>query len=220
MASEQPQERPDQPRPRGAAGLRERKKLATRDALSWAALRLALERGLENVRVEEIATEAGVSPRTFNNYFSSKYEAIVSRHVDRTRRSAATLRERPADEPLWEALQYAALPPFEGPDQAPDPSWTSALRLMLAEPALQGEFRRAALTAGAELATAVAERTGTDVERDLYPHLVAAAVLAAQQTASDRWLYADPPVPLTPLVREALTLLAAGLPDPSVGRPH
>ena len=69
-------------------GLRERKKQATREALSWAALRLAVDRGLENVRVEDIAAEAGVSPRTFNNYFSSKYEAILSRHVDRVRVAA------------------------------------------------------------------------------------------------------------------------------------
>ena len=57
-------------------GLRERKKAETRAALSWAAIRLTVERGFENVKVEDIAAAAGVSPRTFNNYFASKGEAI------------------------------------------------------------------------------------------------------------------------------------------------
>src|SRR5450755_813395 len=94
-------------RDQGRPGLRERKKQQTREALSWAALRLAVERGLANVLVEDIAAEAGVSPRTYNNYFSSKAEAITWRHLDRARRTADLLRARPADEPLWESITNA-----------------------------------------------------------------------------------------------------------------
>ena len=56
-----------------------------------AALRLAVERGLENVTVEDITAVAGVSLRTFGNYFSSKYEAICAIRTDRARRIGATL---------------------------------------------------------------------------------------------------------------------------------
>jgi AcrR family transcriptional regulator len=199
------------------AGLRERKKLATRRALSWAAVRLAVERGFENVLVEDIAAEVGVSARTFNNYFSSKAEAIASRHLDRMRTMAVSLRSRPPGEPLWESIIYAALAPFSGPDLIPEPEWTAGVRLMLSEPALLGESLKAGAITQREVAEVIAERTGTDAERDLYPRLVAAAIGAATQAATEQWLRADPAMPLAPLVREALTQVAAGLPVPSAG---
>ena len=58
--------------------MREKKKDATRKALREAALRLAMEHGPDNVRVDDIADAAGVSPRTYNNYFSSREQAIVA----------------------------------------------------------------------------------------------------------------------------------------------
>jgi AcrR family transcriptional regulator len=67
----------------GQTGMRERKKAATRAALSAAAMRLALERGMENVTAEAIAEAADVAPRTFHNYFSSKEEAIVAELLER-----------------------------------------------------------------------------------------------------------------------------------------
>ena len=76
-------------------GLRERKKVDTRRALSDAALRLAFEQGLDTVTREAIADLAGVSLRTFNNYFTGKYEALAYRQTERLRRSIDVLRQRP-----------------------------------------------------------------------------------------------------------------------------
>ncbi|MEU0513961.1 TetR family transcriptional regulator [Amycolatopsis sp. NPDC006125] len=195
-------------------GLRERKKAETRSAISWAAIRLAVERGFGNVKVEDIAEAAGVSPRTFNNYFSSKGEAIVARHTDRLRNLAVALRERPADEPLWDAISASAAAQFT-PDLAaaehpvPDPvTWTAGVRVMLADPALQGDLLKAGAVAEAEIAAAVAERTGASLERDLHPHLVAAAVVAAVHTAIGHHLRTNRPV--ADLLTEAFDLLSAG----------
>ncbi|MFG1645445.1 TetR family transcriptional regulator [Amycolatopsis sp. NPDC049252] len=199
-------------------GLRERKKQETRVALSWAAIRLTVERGLDNVRVEDIAAEAGVSTRTFSNYFGSKGEAIAARQYDRSRAIAAALRERPAGEPLWEAITHAVLSGFALGESvgghAPDQTWLEGVRLMVAEPALQGEMHKA-LTAGeAEFALAVAERTGTDAATDVYPQLVAAVIGAAHHVVIQQWLGTEPPPSMEALLRDVFGRLAAGLPEP------
>ncbi|MER6139076.1 TetR family transcriptional regulator [Streptomyces sparsogenes] len=201
-------------------GLRERKKAETRAALSWAAIRLAVERGFENVKVEDIAEAAGVSPRTFNNYFSSKAEAIAARHLDRCLGIAEALRERPA-EPLWDAVLRAVLSRF-GPDAAATAHpvtdtarWTEGVRVVLAEPAVQGEMLRAGAIAEAEIAAAIADRTGTDPRQDFYPHLAASALMAVTNAAMAHHLRSDPPVPVSGLLTDALAQLAAGLPAPT-----
>jgi AcrR family transcriptional regulator len=196
-----------------APGHRERKKQQNREALSRAALRLTVERGLGNVLVEDIAAEAGVSPRTFNNYFSSKAEAIVWRHTDRLRQIAELLRERPRDEPLWESITTAVVVPFGDGQPLPDTKWTAGVRLMLGEGEFRGEYLRAAAASERACAAVIAERTGTDAS-DLYPQLVAATIGAAHRVATEQWLHADPPVPLPTLLRDALGRLAAGLPAP------
>ena len=200
-------------------GLRERKKADTRRALSDAALNLAFERGLDNVTRDEIAALAGVSVRTFNNYFNGKYEALAYRQTERMRRSAALLRDRPADEPLWTAIEHAMLEPLlaDFDDACGDESWLPSRHVL-------AEVRKLLLSQQVQNAVpqqpfdqwiqVVAERTGTDAERDMYPRLVVAVVRAVGDAAVDAYVRADPPVAITELLRSGFAAVGAGLPEP------
>ncbi|GIM93995.1 TetR family transcriptional regulator [Paractinoplanes toevensis] len=199
--------------------MREEKKQATRTALSWAAIRLIVNRGYDRVLVEDIAAEAGVSPRTFNNYFGSKAEAVASRHLDRCVRMAEALRERPADEPLWDSIEHVMLETLKpGPEVTaharPDKKeWAAGLQLMFVVPAIQAEFLRAAALAESALAAAVADRTGTDAVTDIYPQLVAATVTATLNVTS-RLFVADN-AGMRALITESLQHITKGLPPPA-----
>ncbi|OFK92207.1 TetR family transcriptional regulator [Corynebacterium sp. HMSC056E09] len=57
--------------------LREQKRLKTRLRIEDAATRLVDERGFADVTVEEICDAAGISRRTFFNYFDSKDTAVL-----------------------------------------------------------------------------------------------------------------------------------------------
>lgn len=200
-------------------GLRERKKADTRRALSDAALRLAFDHGLENITREDIANLAGVSLRTFTNYFAGKYEALAYRQTERMRRSVAELRRRPADEPLWTAITNAVLTPleedfaeFDGKaDWLPSRQELAEVRKLLLSPQIRDAVAKDLFDGWLE---AIAERTGTDPRRDMYPRLVVAVVRAVGDAAADAYVAADPPVAITTLIRDGLAAVAAGLPEP------
>jgi AcrR family transcriptional regulator len=184
-------------------GLRERKKLATREALSWAAVRLALERGLEKVRVDDIAAAAGVSPRTYNNYFSSREEAICAVAAEDALRVGEALHARPHDEPLGEAIIRAIVERYADSGE-PD---KDMIRLIVSSRALRGEFLEAIAAREAQLAEAIAERTGLDAERDLEPRLLASMVSGAARVATEYWLRPDVPASFATVLEATLRLV-------------
>ncbi|MBO0610003.1 TetR/AcrR family transcriptional regulator [Myceligenerans salitolerans] len=63
-------------------GRRELNKRARRGAIIDAAQRLVREHGYDAVTTGRIAAEAGVSPRTFFNYFDTKDEAVIGIRTD------------------------------------------------------------------------------------------------------------------------------------------
>ncbi|MGW4476238.1 TetR/AcrR family transcriptional regulator [Nonomuraea sp. NPDC004354] len=163
--------------------MREQKKQATREALSAAALRLALERGPDNVRVDDIAEAAGVSPRTYNNYFSSREQAIVAAVTsEREARVAAAVADRPDGVGLADAVVEAIVDQYTAPGEP----GRDALLLITTRPALRDAFVETTTAIEHPLTDAIAERLG-----DTDPHtarVLAASVAAAVRVALEQWL--------------------------------
>lgn len=201
-------------------GLRERKKLDTRRALSDAAVTLAFEKGLDSVTREAIADLAGVSLRTFNNYFTGKYEALAYRQTERLRRSITVLRERPAGEPLWESITESVVAPLDEDfrdatgeeNKIPTRTELAEVRKLLMRPEIRDAANKELFD---EWLQVVAERTGTDPERDMYPRLVSAVVRAVGDAATEMYVRSEPPVAIADLIRAGFAEVAAGLPDPA-----
>ena len=81
-------------------GLRERKKQLTRRDLHRAALELAQENGVDAATVDAIAARAGVSARTFFNYFPTTDDALLGNDPTTEDRARAMVDAAPDDEPV------------------------------------------------------------------------------------------------------------------------
>ncbi len=86
---------------------RELNKAATRDAIAQAALDFLRTQGMNSFTVDDVAAAAGVSRRTFFNYFSSVEAAVASFTQNYLDQVIVELEARPADEPLLESAQIA-----------------------------------------------------------------------------------------------------------------
>ena len=192
--------------------LRERKKAETRDALAAAALRLADEHGLETVTVDDIANAAGVSPRTFFNYFPSKEDAIVGISPAFTALVVEGLRERPASEAPLDSLRAAVHVSADHLESDPD-VWFVRRRLAARHPSLAVLHSARLASVERELVVEIARRTRLDPDIDTYPAAVVGTALAAARVALAVWGERARRGSLPALFDEVFDQLAAGFAD-------
>ena len=89
-------------------GLRERKKLASRRAISDIATGLFLQRGFDNVTVAEIAEAANVAKMTVFNYFPRKEDLFFDREDEGREMIREALAQRSQNESPTAAMQNLA----------------------------------------------------------------------------------------------------------------
>ncbi|WP_406131499.1 TetR family transcriptional regulator [Streptomyces sp. NBC_00989] len=165
-------------------GRRERKKAATRRALSETALQLFLERGFDNITVREIAEAADVSTTTLMNYFPTK-EALVFDLDDELERSLVeAVTGRAPDMPVLESLRRYMRERVKR--AASGRHADRFMKLVLDTPALSDHWRKIWLRHEQVLAEAVAAELGRpadDMACAALAHLVLDAFSLAIQSA-------------------------------------
>lgn len=170
-------------------GRREHKKRETRRAIRNAALDLAVHNGLENLTVEAIAQTAGVSPRTFFNYFASKEEALVTQAAESSEQVRQLLLARPVDESPMKALHNALLESdYFGADPVDRERLLARQRLTQGNPALMAHHLGKVAMVERSFAEALAERMHVDIAADMYPELLAAIAISTIRVAVRRWV--------------------------------
>jgi AcrR family transcriptional regulator len=190
---------------------RERKKLETRQALEEAALRLFGERGYEQTTVEDIAEAADVAVRTFFRYFSSKQAVLFGDFVtDRVARLRVELSARPATEDPLESVKVVMdLLDFSSPDE--EEAILARMDLMRQQPSFVSRYLEIIDQMRAAIVDFIAERTGLDPRKDLYPALVGGACAASWDASLKIWVASGASVPLRDIRIEAFDTLSAGL---------
>ena len=171
--------------PPAKPGLRERKKQRTRDTIARAALRLFAERGYDETTLAEIAEAADVAPRTIFAHFENKEDILFSDEMGIFNELKRRLDERPAGATTVDALRE-----FVACMKSPDEDTKLRKKVIMADPALQMKMRAHHAQLEPMLAESIARDLGTGPD-DIRSLLIAASMVAALQSVSDRFFEAE-----------------------------
>jgi AcrR family transcriptional regulator len=166
------------------SGLRERKKVRTREAIQREALRLIASQGYDATTCEQIAAAAEVSPATLFRYFATKEDIVLQDRYDPL--IADAVRARPARESSLTAVRRGLADAFAGVYQGDVEAIRQRTALILSVPALRARSREQEDSLVAHLTRALAERSGRrDTDMDI--EVAASTCAAALEVAVGRW---------------------------------
>jgi AcrR family transcriptional regulator len=199
--------------------LRERKKLATRLTIRRAALDLIAERGFSHVTIEDIAAAADVAPRTFFNYFPSKEAVLFGADPGRVEQIRARLVHDLPGHSALDALRVVFTDQVrtvlsELAELGGDPMrWARQMKAAHADPQFRAAQAAHSAQSEAGVAAALAERLGSDTERDPYPLTLASAAMGVLRATLSFWASSGGAIPLEELTDAAFQALANGFPE-------
>ncbi|MGW7546325.1 TetR/AcrR family transcriptional regulator [Streptomyces sp. NPDC054770] len=190
-------------------GLRERKKIKTREAIRTAMYALVTEQGYDATTIEQIAERAEVSPSTVYRYFPTKEDIVLTDEYDPL--IMAELRARPADEPWPVSLRHVMHRAIRmGIKDDPVVSRLRT-RLMVEVPAVRSRMMESMSSTGRMLRQAISERTGRDPD-SLEVRVYAMSIVGGLMETSMYWAEQDHEPDYDALVDRALNVIEHGLP--------
>ena len=201
-----------------APGLRERRKQATRQAISNVATQMFVDRGFDEVTIAEVADAAGVAKMTVTNYFPRKEDLVLDRAEAIERHLADVIAARAPGESMLAAIRRDYTEAVARADVTLGLSSPAFAAMILGSPVLAGRVREMLDRREQLLGDAVAAETGTDgPQQRLVAVLLASVhrVLAAE--ASRRSLEGQPRGQICAVLADAATR-AFDLLEPSLGR--
>jgi AcrR family transcriptional regulator len=153
-------------------GLRESKKLRTRQEIADRAMQFFAQRGFDHVTVAEVAAAAGVSEKTVYNYFPTKEDLFFDEVPAREAALVAAIRERRAGESILAALR--GLQVSECPRMC-SPGFATFARIIEGSRALQAKE----LEVMARFANVLSEAIQTELAVDERDARIAAGLLVS-----------------------------------------
>ncbi|MFI2202200.1 TetR/AcrR family transcriptional regulator [Streptomyces sp. NPDC020192] len=200
---------PLSPADRPQLGLRERKKIKTREAIRAATYALIKEQGYDATTIEQIAERAEVSPSTVFRYFPTKEDIVLTDEYDPL--IVEELRARPAGEPWMDSLRHVMHKALEA-STAEDPE-VMRLRTHLGVqvPAVRSRMFESMSQTGRMLREALGERFGLDPD-GLEVRVYAMSLIGGLMEVSMYWAEKDFEGELGDLMDRALDVLEHGLP--------
>ncbi|MFG2954667.1 TetR/AcrR family transcriptional regulator [Streptomyces sp. NPDC048291] len=190
-------------------GLRERKKIKTREAIRSATYALVEEQGYDATTIEQIAERAEVSPSTVFRYFPTKEDIVLTDEYDPL--VLEELRDRPADEPWPDSLRYVMHRAVQLGMKEPVRVSRLRTRLMTEVPAVRSRMMESMSETGRMLCQAIGERTGRDPQ-SLEVRVYAMSIIGGLMEASMYWAENAHEDDFDGLVDRALNVIEHGLP--------
>ncbi|MFF3918230.1 TetR/AcrR family transcriptional regulator [Streptomyces sp. NPDC001852] len=200
---------PLSPADRPQLGLRERKKIKTREAIRAATYALIKEQGYDATTIEQIAERAEVSPSTVFRYFPTKEDIVLTDEYDPL--MAEELRARPAGESWIDSVRHVMRKAIDA-NMAEDPEVVRLrTHLTVQVPAVRSRMFEHMSVTGSLLRQALAERFGLDPD-SLEVRVYAMSLIGGLMEVSMFWAEHDFEGDLHTFADRALDVMEHGLP--------